>query len=70
MRAHLLQPTYNADERDDTQLDSAANDAQFATDHRGARQAESPVVPVTTQIASTGSASDNDDYWLGGYAGI
>ena len=70
MRAHLLQPTYNADERDDAQLDRAANDAQFATAHRDGKPSEGLPVPATTQIASTGSASDNDDYWLGGYAGI
>ena len=70
MRAHLLHPTYNADERDDAQLDRPANDAQFATTQCGASRAEGPTVPATTQIASTGSASENDDYWIGGYAGI
>ena len=64
MRAHLIQATTN--ERDDAQLDRAANDAQF-----GATQTpQATAAPATTQVASAGSLSGNDDYWLGGYAGI
>jgi len=75
MRAHLLQTTYNNDQSDDAQLDCAVNDANFVASSPTKKSAENAAAPapiaapVTSPIAA-GSNSDNDDYYLGGYAGI
>jgi hypothetical protein len=62
MRTHLLQTTTN--ERDDAQLDRAANDEDFMS-----RPANAVAAPAPVAIARR-PPCDNDDYCLGGYAGI
>ncbi len=62
MRTHLLQTTTN--ERDDAQLDRAANDGEFMALPTNAFPAPAPVAIAPRPPC------DNDDYWLGGYAGI
>jgi hypothetical protein len=64
MRAHLLQTTTN--ERGDALPDRAANDEDFMP---GPAQAMQAPAPVAIAIAPAPTC-DNDDYWLGGYAGI
>ena len=64
MRAHLLQTTTN--ERGDALPDRAANDEDFMS--RPAQAMQAPV-PATIAVARQATC-DNDDYCLGGYAGI
>ena len=74
MRAHLLQPTYIHNERDDAQLDCASNDACFDSAQADApkrgRKPACVTFAAAWQPATRGIDCDNDDYWLGGYAGI
>ncbi len=67
MRAHLLQTMTN--EREDAQLDRAANDADFATASDAPKADAIRAVPIASPIAPR-LTCDNDHYWLGGYAGI
>ena len=72
MRAHLIQTTNS--ERDDAQLDHAANDAQYERMIETApTKAMTPLArhpaPIARLVAQQ-STCDNDDYYLGGYAGI
>jgi hypothetical protein len=64
MRIHLLQTITN--ERDDAMLDRAANDDDFMPTPAKAMHAPWPVA-IAIAPAPT---CDNDDYRLGGYAGI
>ena len=71
MRTHLLRTVYPspAIEAIEPDTGNAANDDAPSQAPAAARTAQAPLLTVVTP-GSTPATDDNDDYYLGGYAGI
>ena len=70
MRTHLLRTVYPAPAVEAVEPDTgcASNDEDYAPTQAPATSAEQPVLTLVTSAAA--KPEDNDDYYLGGYAGI
>ncbi len=76
MRTHLLRATYafNSNTDKETDVGNAANDECYekASVTTALTTLRPTVTPQKTEPSSpvVQDSNDNDDYWLGGYAGI
>jgi hypothetical protein len=71
MRTHLLRPTYPVPAETEPDTGFAANDAEFAgTGEPSSGKALLKAIAAYASPADAPLTNANDDYYLGGYAGI